>query len=57
MTQLGRLLTAMVTPFKESGEVDYEEAQRLAHERDRKLEEIQRRMDERLRHLDDLRKK
>ncbi len=30
MTQLGRLLTAMVTPFKENGEVDYEEAQRLA---------------------------
>jgi len=30
MTELGRLLTAMVTPFDESGEVDYEGAQRLA---------------------------
>lgn len=30
MKELGRLLTAMVTPFKESGEVDYEQAKRLA---------------------------
>jgi 4-hydroxy-tetrahydrodipicolinate synthase len=30
MKQLGRLLTAMVTPFKENGEVDYGQAQRLA---------------------------
>jgi 4-hydroxy-tetrahydrodipicolinate synthase len=28
--KLGRLLTAMVTPFKESGEVDYEQARKLA---------------------------
>jgi 4-hydroxy-tetrahydrodipicolinate synthase len=28
--QLGRLLTAMVTPFKENGEVDYEQAKKLA---------------------------
>jgi 4-hydroxy-tetrahydrodipicolinate synthase len=28
--KLGRLLTAMVTPFKESGEVDYEQAKKLA---------------------------
>ena len=28
--QLGRVLTAMVTPFKESGEVDYEQAKKLA---------------------------
>ncbi|MSQ11879.1 MAG: 4-hydroxy-tetrahydrodipicolinate synthase [Dehalococcoidia bacterium] len=28
--ELGRLLTAMVTPFAESGEVDYEQAKRLA---------------------------
>jgi 4-hydroxy-tetrahydrodipicolinate synthase len=30
MKKLGRLLTAMVTPFTESGEVDYEQAKRLA---------------------------
>ncbi len=30
MTKLGRLLTAMVTPFNEEGEVDYEQARRLA---------------------------
>jgi 4-hydroxy-tetrahydrodipicolinate synthase len=30
MRKLGRLLTAMVTPFKESGEVDYEQAKKLA---------------------------
>ena len=30
MKELGRLLTAMVTPFKESGEVDYEQAKKLA---------------------------
>jgi len=30
MKKLGRLLTAMVTPFKESGEVDYEQARKLA---------------------------
>lgn len=30
MKKLGRLLTAMVTPFKESGEVDYEQAKKLA---------------------------
>ncbi|UCC61161.1 MAG: 4-hydroxy-tetrahydrodipicolinate synthase [Dehalococcoidia bacterium] len=30
MTELGRLLTAMVTPFNERGEVDYEQAQKLA---------------------------
>jgi len=28
--ELGRLLTAMVTPFKENGEVDYEQAKKLA---------------------------
>jgi 4-hydroxy-tetrahydrodipicolinate synthase len=28
--RLGRLLTAMVTPFKENGEVDYEQAKKLA---------------------------
>jgi len=28
--ELGRLLTAMVTPFKENGEVDYAQAKRLA---------------------------
>jgi len=28
--QLGRFLTAMVTPFKDNGEVDYEQAKRLA---------------------------
>jgi 4-hydroxy-tetrahydrodipicolinate synthase len=30
MRELGRLLTAMVTPFTESGEVDYEQAKKLA---------------------------
>lgn len=30
MEKLGRLITAMVTPFNEEGEVDYEEAKRLA---------------------------
>jgi 4-hydroxy-tetrahydrodipicolinate synthase len=30
MRKLGRLLTAMVTPFMESGEVDYEQAKKLA---------------------------
>jgi 4-hydroxy-tetrahydrodipicolinate synthase len=30
MKQLGRTLTAMVTPFKENGDVDYEQAQKLA---------------------------
>ncbi len=30
MTELGRLLTAMVTPFDDRGEVDYEQAKKLA---------------------------
>ena len=30
MTELGRLLTAMVTPFDDKGEVDYEQAKKLA---------------------------
>ncbi len=30
MEKIGRLLTAMVTPFNEEGEVDYEQAKRLA---------------------------
>ncbi len=30
MKELGRLLTAMVTPFNQKGEVDYEQAKRLA---------------------------
>ena len=30
MKQLGRVLTAMVTPFTENGEVDYEQAKKLA---------------------------
>ena len=30
MKKLGRLLTAMVTPFNEEGEVDYEQAKKLA---------------------------
>ncbi len=30
MRELGRLITAMVTPFNEAGEVDYEQAKRLA---------------------------
>ena len=31
MAELGRLLTAMVTPFDDRGEVDYEQAKKLAH--------------------------
>jgi len=31
MTEIGRLLTAMVTPFDEEGQVDYEQAKRLAN--------------------------
>ena len=31
MAEIGRLLTAMVTPFDEKGEVDYEQAKKLAH--------------------------
>ncbi|MCC7104675.1 MAG: 4-hydroxy-tetrahydrodipicolinate synthase [Chloroflexi bacterium] len=31
MTELGRVLTAMVTPFDERGRVDYERAKQLAH--------------------------
>ena len=30
MKELGRLITAMVTPFKDNGEVDYEQAKKLA---------------------------
>jgi len=30
MTELGRLITAMVTPFNDNGAVDYEQAKRLA---------------------------
>ncbi len=30
MTELGRVITAMVTPFNDKGEVDYEQAKRLA---------------------------
>ena len=30
MTEIGRLITAMVTPFDEEGQVDYEQAKRLA---------------------------
>ncbi|MEJ2048145.1 MAG: dihydrodipicolinate synthase family protein, partial [Dehalococcoidia bacterium] len=30
MNKLGRLLTAMVTPFDERGKVDYEQAKKLA---------------------------
>jgi 4-hydroxy-tetrahydrodipicolinate synthase len=30
MRELGRLLTAMVTPFDENGEIDYEQAKKLA---------------------------
>ena len=30
MKELGRLITAMVTPFDEQGRVDYEQAKRLA---------------------------
>ena len=31
MSEIGRLLTAMVTPFDEEGQVDYEQAKRLAN--------------------------
>ena len=31
MAEIGRLLTAMVTPFNDKGEVDYVQAKRLAH--------------------------
>ena len=31
MPEIGRLLTAMVTPFDEKGDVDFEQAKRLAH--------------------------
>ena len=31
MTELGRLITAMVTPFDTEGKVDYEQAKRLAN--------------------------
>ncbi len=31
MTEIGRLITAMVTPFDEKGAVDYEQAKRLAN--------------------------
>ncbi len=31
MVQIGRLITAMVTPFDEKGQVDYEQAKRLAN--------------------------
>ena len=31
MTEIGRLITAMVTPFDEKGEVDYPQAKRLAN--------------------------
>ena len=31
MAEIGRLITAMVTPFDEKGEVDYEQAKKLAH--------------------------
>ena len=30
MKELGRLITAMVTPFNEKGEVDYKQAKKLA---------------------------
>ena len=30
MVELGRLITAMITPFDEEGAVDYDEAGRLA---------------------------
>ena len=30
MKELGRLITAMVTPFNKKGEVDYEQAKKLA---------------------------
>ena len=31
MVDVGRLVTAMVTPFDEQGRVDYEQAKRLAN--------------------------
>ena len=31
MTEIGRLITAMVTPFDEQGQVDYQQAKRLAN--------------------------
>ncbi len=31
MVEIGRLLTAMVTPFDEKGDVDFEQAKKLAH--------------------------
>ncbi|NQW22991.1 MAG: 4-hydroxy-tetrahydrodipicolinate synthase [SAR202 cluster bacterium] len=31
MAEIGRLLTAMVTPFNDKGEVDYDQAKKLAH--------------------------
>ena len=31
MAEIGRLLTAMVTPFDEKGAVDFEQAKKLAH--------------------------
>ena len=30
MVEIGRLITAMITPFDEKGQVNYEEAKRLA---------------------------
>ena len=30
MKKIGRLITAMVTPFNDKGEVDYEQAKKLA---------------------------
>ncbi|HAZ31562.1 MAG TPA: 4-hydroxy-tetrahydrodipicolinate synthase, partial [Dehalococcoidia bacterium] len=30
MVKLGRLLTAMVTPFDDRGEIDYKQAKKLA---------------------------
>ena len=30
MKELGRLITAMVTPFDEKGKVDYDQAKKLA---------------------------
>ena len=31
MSDLGRLITAMITPFDDKGEIDYEEAGHLAN--------------------------
>ena len=31
MVEIGRLLTAMVTPFDDKGNVDFEQAKKLAH--------------------------